>query len=167
MSRRKCNGDLSCDLCSPRGRRDPCSVRFKQARRSRGTNGDDQFPNLSFTFDATRNSWPDCRKCRMKGLGRRGITVERSLLKDRTDSIASSPIPVYRPVLNGQPNTKWIQTAANRIPASCESRRRKPSFDVIEFWLNAERESETPLLRCDCLIVDVILRSDFRCKIMF
>ena len=50
--------------------------KVKRVSRDRGPNGPRSIPILSLTFYATRNSWPDYRKCRMKGLDRRGITVD-------------------------------------------------------------------------------------------
>lgn len=66
-------------------------------------------------------------------------------MKDSTDSIASSTIPVYRPILNGRPNTKWIQTGANRAAGSYESPRRKPRSNLVtnDVPLNQEPESQS------------------------
>lgn len=98
--------------------------------------------NLSVTFDGAKFLAGLSKVSNERARPQRHYRVERSLLKDSDVSIASSTIPVYRPVLNGRSNAKWIQTAANRVPASYESACWKPPLDVIEFRLNAKRESQ-------------------------
>lgn len=101
--------------------------------------------NSQFVFHFWRDGIPDriIESVEWKGSATEALpSRETSLLKDSSVSIASSTIPVYRPVLNGRSNAKWIQTAANRVLASYESACWKPPLDVIEFRLNAKRESE-------------------------
>lgn len=89
--------------------------------------------NSQFVFHFWRDGIPGriIESVEWKGSATEALpSREESLLKDSGVSIASSTIPVYRPILNGRSNGKWIQTAANRVPASYESACWKPPLST-------------------------------------
>ena len=122
----------------------------RRGKTDREGRGDRSIPNLSFTFDAAEFLTGLSKVSNERARPQRHYRVSgrSSLLKDSGSvSIASSTIPVYRPVLNGRSNAKWIQTAANRVAgapyeSACWKLAPRRHWIAPALSLNASRDSQ-------------------------